>query len=120
VRLIALTRDFGNQNARLAGLASGDGEPVVTMDCDPRHPPSLIPEMVAAWRDGHAVVRMVRDETHDDDPAGRIMSRDFCRLLNLLSDTPITTPGTILAHTRLPPSTRQKAHPIHSSMARSP
>jgi dolichol-phosphate mannosyltransferase len=92
VQLIALTRNFGHQAALLAGLHAATGEAVITMDCDLQHPPSLIPDMVAAWRAGYAVVQMVRDETRDAGPAKRIMSRNFYRLINLLSDTPIT-PG---------------------------
>ena len=62
------------------------------MDCDLQHPPRLIPDMVAAWRAGNDVVQMVRDETADAGPLKRFMSRNFYRLMNLLSDTPIV-PG---------------------------
>jgi glycosyltransferase involved in cell wall biosynthesis len=92
IRLIALTRNFGHQAALLAGLTAATGDAVITMDCDLQHPPSLIPQMVAAWRAGNAVVQMVRDETLDASPAKRIMSSYFYRLMNLLSDTAIT-PG---------------------------
>jgi glycosyltransferase involved in cell wall biosynthesis len=92
VRLIAFTRNFGHQAALIAGLKAATGDAIITMDCDLQHPPELIPEMVSAWRAGYEVVQMVRDETVDIAPMKRIMSRNFYRLLNLLSDTPIT-PG---------------------------
>jgi glycosyltransferase involved in cell wall biosynthesis len=92
VRLIPLARNFGHQAALLAGLHAATGDAVITMDCDLQHPPSLIPDMVAAWRAGHRVVQMVREDTLDASPTKRIMSRNFYRLMNLLSDTPIT-PG---------------------------
>ena len=92
VRLVSLRRNFGHQIALLAGLRAALGEAVITMDCDLQHPPALIPDMVAAWRAGHQVVQMVRDETLESGFAKRITSRNFYRLINLLSDTPIT-PG---------------------------
>jgi len=90
VKSLAFTRNFGHQAALLAGLRAATGDAVITMDCDLQHPPRLIPEMVRAWRAGNGVVQMVRDETVDAGPAKRFMSRNFYRLMNLLSDTPIT------------------------------
>ena len=92
VRLVALTRNFGHQAALIAGLKAATGDAIITMDCDLQHPPELIPEMVSAWRMGYEVVQMVRDETVGTGPVKQIMSRNFYKLLNLLSDTPIT-PG---------------------------
>ncbi len=60
-RLVALSRNFGFQNALAAGLAQcGDMDAVVTMDADLQDPPELIPEMIAAWRNGAEVVLAVR------------------------------------------------------------
>jgi dolichol-phosphate mannosyltransferase len=90
IRLVAFTRNFGHQAALMAGLQMATGDAVITMDCDLQHPPALIPAMVEAWRSGYQVVQMVRDQTVDAGLAKRIMSRNFYRLINLLSDTPIT------------------------------
>ena len=92
VRLLAFTRNFGHQAALIAGLQAATGDAVITLDCDLQHPPELIPRMVRAWREGYEVVQMVRDDTVDAGLTKRIMSRNFYRLLNLLSDTPVT-PG---------------------------
>jgi glycosyltransferase involved in cell wall biosynthesis len=92
VRLIAFTRNFGHQAALIAGLKAATGDAIITMDCDLQHPPELIPEMVSAWRAGNEIVQMVRDETIGASAAKRLMSRNFYRLMNLLSETPIT-PG---------------------------
>lgn len=90
VRSIAFTRNFGHQAALLAGLQAASGDAVITMDCDLQHPPQLIPQMVSTWRAGHDVVQMVRDETVDAGRWKRAMSHNFYRLMNILSDTPIT------------------------------
>jgi glycosyltransferase involved in cell wall biosynthesis len=59
--LVELSRNFGFQSALTAGLArAGDADAVVTMDADLQDPPEVIPELVAAWRDGAEVVRAVR------------------------------------------------------------
>jgi dolichol-phosphate mannosyltransferase len=89
---IVFTRNFGHQAALLAGLQAATGDAVITMDCDLQHPPQLIPQMLSTWRAGHEVVQMVRDETMNAGFVKRTMSRNFYRLMNLLSDTPVT-PG---------------------------
>jgi polyisoprenyl-phosphate glycosyltransferase len=92
VRLVALTRNFGHQSAVLAGMNEARGDAVVSMDCDLQHPPTLIPDMVEAWRSGAAVVEMIRDETEDASWSKRVTSRFFYHVINILSDTAIT-PG---------------------------
>jgi polyisoprenyl-phosphate glycosyltransferase len=92
VRLVALTRNFGHQAALLAGMEAARGDAIVSMDCDLQHPPALIPEMIAAWRSGAAVVETIRDDTLDATWRKRLSSRLFYRFINLLSETPIT-PG---------------------------
>ena len=92
VRLLALTRNFGHQAALLAGMEQATGDAIVSMDCDMQHPPTLIPEMIKAWRAGAAVVETIRDDTVDAAWGKRTGSRLFYRFINILSDTPIT-PG---------------------------
>ncbi|HEY1791449.1 MAG TPA: glycosyltransferase family 2 protein [Opitutaceae bacterium] len=59
--LVELSRNFGFQGALAAGLAHARGaDAAVTMDADLQDPPEVIPELVAAWRDGAEVVRAVR------------------------------------------------------------
>lgn len=90
VRPMALTRNFGHQAALFAGLEAACGDVIVTMDCDLQHPPRLLPDMIAAWRNGFSIVQMVRDDTFGVSWTKRAMSRIFYRLINVLSDTPIT------------------------------
>jgi len=90
VRPIALTRNFGHQAALVAGLEAARGDAVITMDCDLQHPPHLIPDMIAAWRRGSPIVQMIREDTLGASVAKRAVSRVFYKLINFLSDTPIT------------------------------
>lgn len=53
---VQLSRNFGQHNATLAGLAHARGEIVVTLDQDLQHPPEEIPELVAKLAEGFDVV----------------------------------------------------------------
>jgi polyisoprenyl-phosphate glycosyltransferase len=63
---IRLVRNFGHQKALIAGLTHARGAAIVSLDADLQHPPELIPELVAQWQQGAAVVatrRLAADET---------------------------------------------------------
>jgi glycosyltransferase involved in cell wall biosynthesis len=64
IALISLSRNFGKEIATTAGLDHARGEAVVVIDADLQDPPEVIPELVAAWRQGFDTVcarRRVRD-----------------------------------------------------------
>lgn len=87
VRGLKLSRNFGHQHALLAGLANASGNAVLSMDGDLQHPPSLIPEMVALWRDeGVAIVCTQRIDTPTTGTFKRITSKWFYRLFSAISD----------------------------------
>ena len=43
---VDLSRNFGKENAMLAGFDYAKGDAVIIMDADLQHPPTLIPEML--------------------------------------------------------------------------
>jgi polyisoprenyl-phosphate glycosyltransferase len=86
VRLIRLSRNFGNQAAFLAGMQAAKGAAVITMDCDLQHPPSLIPQMLDAWRSGSHIVQMVRRQNAHTSRFHRFSSRLFHRTIGALTD----------------------------------
>lgn len=53
---LRLGRNFGKEAAIRAGLERSSGEATVVMDADLQHPPALLPEMVALWRDSDVMV----------------------------------------------------------------
>jgi glycosyltransferase involved in cell wall biosynthesis len=89
VRVVRLSRNFGNQAAFLAGIQAARGAAIITMDCDLQHPPSLLPQMLAAWRSGAGVVQMERRENAGGSWLQRASSRLFHRALQLLTDIPL-------------------------------
>ncbi len=85
LRFLSLSRNFGHQSALKAGLDRASGDCVIILDADLQHPPELITEMVARWRDGVEVVNMVRRD--DGAPLfKRLTSKLFYRVVNAISD----------------------------------
>ena len=50
---IDLSRNFGKENAMLAGFDHVTGDCMVIIDADLQDPPSLIPEMLKYWEEGY-------------------------------------------------------------------
>ncbi|MFZ5690416.1 MAG: glycosyltransferase family 2 protein [Pseudomonadota bacterium] len=94
VRYVSFTRNFGHQEALRAGLRHARGRAVIVMDADFEHPPELIPQLVAAWRDGAKVVATRREDGEADLPALKsVTSRLYYRLLDAIGDVRIE-PGS--------------------------
>lgn len=56
IKCISLSRNFGHQNALIAGLQHANGEYIITMDGDLQHPPELIPAMIEKLQQGYDIV----------------------------------------------------------------
>ncbi len=50
---IDLSRNFGKENAMLAGFDHATGDCMVIMDADLQHPPQVIPQMLKLWEEGY-------------------------------------------------------------------
>jgi dolichol-phosphate mannosyltransferase len=83
-----LSRNWGHQQAITAGLSLAQGDAVVIMDGDFQDPPSLLPEMVAAWKSGAEVVIARRTSRHEHG-LRRLFFPMFYRTLGYISDYPI-------------------------------
>ncbi len=69
IKLLVMSRRFGQQPAILAGLFHATGDAAVILDVDLQDPPELIPEMVARFReDKDDVVYAVRARRHQNEP----------------------------------------------------
>jgi dolichol-phosphate mannosyltransferase len=84
---LSFSRNFGKDNALLAGLKSVKGDAVITIDADLQHPPELIPEMVQLWEQGNEVVYTYRENKNVHTSGfNQLTSKMFYQLLNNLSD----------------------------------
>ncbi len=63
LRYVTLSRNFGKENAMMAGFDYATGDCVVMMDSDLQHPVDVIPAMLREWEAGY------------DDVYGRRLSR---------------------------------------------
>lgn len=53
VSYVDLSRNFGKENAMLAGFDYVKGDCMILMDADLQDPPSLIPDMLKYWEEGY-------------------------------------------------------------------
>ena len=65
VRFVSFSRNFGPQEALTAGLDYASGEAVITLDADGQHPPHVVGDLAAKWRQGYEVVYTVKAHTKD-------------------------------------------------------
>ena len=89
VRVVVLSRNFGQQMALTAGLQSAAGEAVAVIDADLQDPPEVIIEMLDRWRQGVDVAYGTRTERKGDTAFKKGTAHVFYRLLNLLADIDI-------------------------------
>lgn len=86
LRALRLSRNFGHQGALMAGLSAAKGRAVISMDSDLQHPPELIPDMLAAWREGNRIVNTRRLDRGVTGPVKRATSSLYYRLFSYLSE----------------------------------
>lgn len=53
VNYVNLSRNFGKENALLAGMDFASGDAIIIMDADLQDPVSIIPEMIYWWEQGY-------------------------------------------------------------------
>ncbi len=80
-----LARNFGHQGALMAGLTEARGSAVISMDGDLQHPPEMIPELFARWREGYKVVTTERADAEDTSLFKRTTSRWFYGIFSRLT-----------------------------------
>ncbi len=89
VRVLRLSRNFGQQVATTAGLEHAVGDAVVIMDADLQDPPEVIGQMYARWLEGYHVAYGERETRLGETPFKLWTAKFFSRLLNQLSRVPI-------------------------------
>lgn len=89
VRLVVLSRNFGQDLAITAGLEHAAGDAVVLIDADLQDPPEVIPEMVERWRQGVAVAYGQRTEREGESRFKLWTAAAFYRLIARVSEVSI-------------------------------
>ncbi len=95
VRVVELSRNFGQHSAILAGFKQSRGDIVVTLDADLQNPPEEIPRLIQAIDDGNDVVGGWREE-RQDQAFRRIASRYHNKLTSAIVGVPMHDYGCML------------------------
>lgn len=82
VRYVSLSRNFGKENALLAGFDKVTGDCMVIMDADLQHPVDTIPLMINEWESGWDDVYGRRLSRGKESAVRRYFTRLFYALLN--------------------------------------
>lgn len=86
VKVIRLSRNFGQHPAIMAGLTYSTGDYVVVMDCDLQDQPKEIPKLLAKVREGYDVVLAQRLQ-RQDGMMKKLSSKLFSMMYSYLTDT---------------------------------
>ena len=89
IKVLLLSRQFGQQAAAIAGMAYASGEAVIVIDSDLQDPPSLIPEMVKQWRGGYKVVVPQRRARPGDGLLKRGLASVYSSFIHSMAELPI-------------------------------
>jgi undecaprenyl-phosphate 4-deoxy-4-formamido-L-arabinose transferase len=95
LRVVELSRNFGQHPAILAGFALASGDVIVTIDADLQNPPEEIPKLLALADQGFDVVGGVR-EVRRDSLFRRAASRIVNRVTTTITGIRMTDYGCML------------------------
>jgi len=90
VKLVKLSRRFGQPKATLAGLYLCSGKASIVIDVDLQDPPSLIPQMYLKWKnEGYDVVYAQRTSRTGENFIKRLVSFLGYKFINRIADVNI-------------------------------
>lgn len=89
IKIVNFSRNFGHQVAISAGIDYAEGDAVVIIDSDLQDPPEVIPEMIAQWKDGFAVVYAQREKRKGETAFKLFTASLFYRLIRRLASIDI-------------------------------
>lgn len=82
MRYVSLSRNFGKENALLAGFDRMTGDAMVIMDADLQHPVDTIPQMIYEWERGYDDVYGRRLSRGKESIFRRFFTKAYYNLLN--------------------------------------
>ncbi len=85
IRAYRFSRNFGHQNALLAGLEKATGDAIISLDGDLQHPPDLIRDLLSKWEEGYKIVNTRREDPPWTGFFKRTTSRSFYRVFSSLA-----------------------------------
>ena len=89
VSYLSLSRNFGKENAMLAGLDFAEGDAVILLDADLQDPPELIPQMIEEWEKGYDDVYARRRNRAGETWFKKASAHWYYRILQKFADIDI-------------------------------
>ena len=89
IKYVSLSRNFGKENAMMAGFDFASGNCMIIMDADLQHPPQLIPEMIKYWEQGFEDVYARRKDRKTDGWLRRKLTFLYYKLLQSATNVDI-------------------------------
>jgi polyisoprenyl-phosphate glycosyltransferase len=87
-KIVRLSRNFGHQLAITAGVDLASGDAIIIMDADLQHPPEVIPELIARWREGYDIAYGVMQE-RTESWFKRATARWYYRMLRAITEVDV-------------------------------
>jgi polyisoprenyl-phosphate glycosyltransferase len=85
VKIIVNARNFGHIRSPMHALMQARGDAVIGIVADLQDPPELIPELIARWEQGYAMVLCVK-RTSRENPAMFWIRKQYYRAIEKLSE----------------------------------
>ncbi|HLO91030.1 MAG TPA: glycosyltransferase family 2 protein [Lentimicrobium sp.] len=86
IRYVSFSRNFGHQNAVLAGIAHAKGDAIVLIDGDLQDPPELIPDMYNKYLEGYKVVYARRIQRRGETAFKKATAKAFYKILKKITN----------------------------------
>lgn len=86
IKYISFSRNFGHQNAVMAGIKYSVGKTIVLIDGDLQDPPELIPDMYNKYLEGFKVVYARRVRRKGETAFKKFTARAFYKLLKKITN----------------------------------
>lgn len=81
VQYISLSRNFGKENAMLAGFDHTDADATIIIDADMQHPTQLIPDMITLWEQGYDDIYAQRENRNNESIIRKITANTYYIIL---------------------------------------
>ncbi|MBY5959103.1 glycosyltransferase [Membranicola marinus] len=84
LKIVHFSRNFGQQQALLAGIKAANGEVLATLDVDLQQPPALIPSMVRLYEKGYQVVHAIPEYHQSATWFKKLTSKAYYKFIQAL------------------------------------
>ena len=86
LKVVNLSRNFGQEAALIAGLKYASGELIFTMDCDLQDPPSVMLDLFKKQQEGYDVVYAVRKKREGETFLKKLTAKVYYKLFRKVAN----------------------------------